>query len=113
MSAAESSVRQGGTVTLNETLEVRPEVCSELSANLALEELAVAKGDRTLAHSLFERRQQLLAADESYQPYKLKAIVRSQVDSGVGIDLVLSLLRRQGASAKKSTEKTSCNGKHP
>jgi hypothetical protein len=99
MSAAESSVRQGGTVTLNETLEVRPEVCSELSANLALEELAVAKGDRTLAHSLFERRQQLLAADESYQPYKLKAIVRSQVDSGVGIDLVLSLLRKQGASA--------------
>ncbi len=99
MSAAADSVRQGGTVTLNETLEVRPEVCAELSACLALEELALAKGEHHRVQSLFEKRQQLLADDSSYQPYKLKAIVRSQTESALGMDLGLSLLRKQGASA--------------
>lgn len=99
MDAAARSVRAGGTVSLNQALEIRPEVCAELSACLALEELAQAQGRGGDASAMHRRRQRLLESDASYTPYKLKAIVRSQADSALGLDLVFSALRRQGASA--------------
>lgn len=99
MQAAAQSVREGGTVSLNETLEIRPEVCAELSACLALEELAQSQGRPEQARSAFDRRQALLQTDTSYQPYKLKAIVRSQSEKGKGINLILSALQKGTASA--------------
>ncbi len=99
MEAAARSVRDGGTVSLNQTLDIRPEVCAELSACLAVEELAQAQGRGSEASAMHRRRQRLLESDASYTPYKLKAIVRSQADTALGMDLVFSALRRQGASA--------------
>lgn len=99
MRAAKSSVRQAGTVTLSETLEVRPEVCAELSACLALEELANAKGETDKVQAAAARRDQLLQAESSYFPYKLKAIVRSQIESGKGLNIAVFSQLKKSASA--------------
>ncbi len=101
MKAAAQSVREAGTVTLNETLEICPDVCAELSACLALEELALARGQHEQAIAAYERRQRLLEAESSYRPYKLKAIVQSQRDTPLpfGVDLIFSWQRKKSASA--------------
>ncbi len=99
MKAAEQSVRQGGTVTLNETVAICPEVCAELSACLALEELAHSQRQPEQARAAFERRQRLLQAETSYEPYKLKAIVQSQMETLKGVNLVFSAHSKKSAGA--------------
>lgn len=99
LEAAKLSLREAGTVTLNETLEIRPDVCAELSACLALEELARARGDDEQVKSAYERRELLLQAESSYRPYKLKAIVQSQREKSHGVNLVLNCQQKKSALA--------------
>lgn len=98
MAKAKESIK-AGTVTLQENMDVKPEVGAQLTANVALEELARMEGRHEEAKALEVARQKILAEDSSYQPFLLKAIVRSSINQGKGLNLAISAMSTKGASA--------------
>lgn len=98
MAKAKESIK-AGTVTLHENMDVKPEVGAQLSANAAQEELARLDGRYEDAMALQMARQKILAEDSSYQPFLLKAIVRSSISQNKGVNLALSVLSTKSASA--------------
>ncbi len=90
---------EAGTVTLNENMDVKPEVAVQLSANIALEELARLGKRYDDALALQAVRQEILAQDSSYQPYLLKAIARSSISGSTGVTLGVIATQTHGASA--------------
>ena len=98
MAKAKESLK-AGTVTLHENMDVKPEVGAQLTANVALEELARMEGRHEDAKALQVARQKILAEDSSYQPFLLKAIVRSSINQGKGLNLGISAMSTKGANA--------------
>ena len=92
---------KAGQVTFQENLDVKPEVSSQLSGNLALEEIARLEGRVEDANHLAAAREKILADDSSYVPFLLKAIVRSSATESNGINLGLSYMHNKGATASQ------------
>jgi hypothetical protein len=100
MAKAKQSIK-AGTVTLHENMDVKPEVGAQLTANVALEELARMEGRHEDAMALQVARQKILAEDSSYQPFLLKAIVKSSINQGKGLNLGISAMTTKGANASQ------------
>lgn len=98
MANAKESLK-AGTVTLNENMDVTLEVSAMLTANLALEEVALLEGRTVDAFALRAARDKLLDSDSSYQPFLLKAVVRSNISHRKGVVLGLGGQATKGSSA--------------
>jgi hypothetical protein len=98
MANAKESLK-AGAVTLNETMDVTLEASAILTANLALEEVALLEGRTVDAMALRAARDKLLDSDSSYQPFLLKAVVRSNISHRKGVVLGLGGQATKGSSA--------------
>ncbi len=99
MDRAETNLRKGGTVTLDETMDIRPDVCAELASIMARQAMAEKFGSHQESQALANQCQALLEDDSSYVPYRLKARVRSSAERGSGLDLILQFKRAKEAQA--------------
>jgi len=86
MLRAEKHVRNGGTVRLNETMDVKPQVCARLTAIANAGALAAEQGFEDDADRHLQKLKELLGDDASYKPYKAKLIVRSDIALSWGTD---------------------------
>jgi hypothetical protein len=75
------------TASFEESMKVKPEVAAQLSSNFALEEIARRENRLDDALALQHVRDEILAQDSSYEPFFLKAIIRSSIAQKWGPDL--------------------------
>ncbi len=92
---------QAGTVTLNETMDIKPEVAAQLNANLALEELARLGERHEDALALEAAREEILAQDSSWQPFFLLPHARSSISGSTGLDFGVIATETHGAQATR------------
>jgi len=105
MERAKKRVRNGGTVTLNETMDVKPEVCARLTALASAGALAAEQGFEDVADKHLKKIQDLLGDDTSYMPYKAKVIVKSDIAKSMGSDwgiVVKSETRARGMNESET-----------
>jgi hypothetical protein len=88
-----------GTVTFQENMDCKLEVCSLITANLALEEVALLEGREVDAMALRVARDKILQDDSSYQPFFLKVIANSAISNKQGFVAALGPQVTKGASA--------------
>lgn len=80
-------------------MDLKPEMGAQLTANVALEELArmEVRHENTKAQEV--ARQKIPAEDSSYHPFRLKAIERSSIDQSKELNLVISAMSTKDANA--------------
>ncbi len=87
-----------GNVTLKATMKVKPEVCAEITSNVALEQLARADGRRLEADILQAARVELLSDEASYQADRLELFENGSGSKNVGFSAIIARRRVQMAS---------------
>ena len=90
---------KSGSVTLNETMDLKFEVGAELTANLALDQLARSDRRHIEADALRAAREKLLADDASYEAFWLKLFDRGSSSQTTGVNFVVQSTKTQAASA--------------
>lgn len=98
MDAAKARLKSG-SVTLNETMDVKLDVCAELTGNLALEHLARSEERHADADALRAARDELVADESSYQAFWLKLFDSGSRSRTTGFNAVVQATRTQTASA--------------
>lgn len=93
------SAAQAGQVTFQEYMALKPEVAAQLTANLALEELARLEGRHADAETLDASRKAIMAVASSYSPFYLKVTLHSSINEASGLNLGVMAMKTQGASA--------------
>ena len=93
---------RSGTATLQENMDVRPEVGAQLNASLGLAQLARLQGRDEEAKALELAGNAMLQDESSYQPFQMRIKLRSQDGDDKGLNFGLKKLETRTARAQKS-----------